>query len=60
MCFGHSPGRRPALDSTQIKQFDRIIHKNRLATAAELLSLTHFNTTEHTIQRYRLSLGYRP
>ncbi|CAF1443286.1 unnamed protein product, partial [Rotaria sordida] len=29
-------------------------------TAAELLSLTNFNTTERTIQLYRRSLGYRP
>ncbi|CAF1563824.1 unnamed protein product [Rotaria sp. Silwood1] len=58
--YGHSPGRLPALDSTQIKQLDRIIQQNRSATAAELLSLTHFDTTERTIQRYRRSLGYRP
>jgi transposase len=38
-------GRPPALDSTQIKQLDQTIQQNRSATAAELLSLTHFNTT---------------
>ncbi|CAF4022951.1 unnamed protein product [Rotaria sordida] len=56
----YNAGRPPALDSTQIKQLDRTIQQNRSATAAELLSLTHFNTTERTIRNYRLSLGYRP
>ncbi len=55
--FRYSPDRPPALNSTQFKQLDRTIQKNRSATA-ELLSLTRFNTSEHTIQRYRLSLGY--
>ncbi|CAF4896260.1 unnamed protein product, partial [Rotaria sp. Silwood1] len=58
--YGHDVDRSPALDSKQIKQLDRAIQKNRSATAAELLSITNFNTTERTIQRYRLSLGYRP
>jgi hypothetical protein len=53
-------GRPLALDSIQIKQLDQTIQQNRSATAAELLSLTHFNTTERTIRNYRLSLGYRP
>ena len=56
----YNAGRPPALDSAQIQELDRTIQQNRSATAAELLSLTHFNTTERTIQRYRLSLGYRP
>ncbi|CAF1066025.1 unnamed protein product [Rotaria sordida] len=56
----YNAGRPPALDSTQIKQLDRTIQQNRSATTAELLSLTHFNTTERTIRNYRLSLGYRP
>ncbi|CAF1178126.1 unnamed protein product [Rotaria sp. Silwood1] len=58
--YEHDVGRLSALDSTQIKQLDRTIQNHRSATAAELLSLTNFNTTECTIQRYRLSLGYRP
>ncbi|CAF4219231.1 unnamed protein product [Rotaria sordida] len=56
----YNAGRPPALDSAQIKQLDQTIQQNRSATAAELLSLTNFNTTERTIQRYRLFLGYRP
>ncbi|CAF1390658.1 unnamed protein product, partial [Adineta ricciae] len=56
----YNAGRPPALDSTQIKQLDQIIKQNRSGTAAELLSHTNFNTTERTIQSYRLSLGYRP
>jgi transposase len=58
--IGHKSGRPPALNSIQMKQLDQIIQQNRSATAAELLSLTHFDTTERTIQRYRLLLGYRP
>ncbi|CAF3295272.1 unnamed protein product [Rotaria sp. Silwood2] len=54
----YNAGRPPALNPTQIEQLDRIIQQNRSATAAELLSLTHFNTTERTIRRYRLALGY--
>ncbi|CAF4098988.1 unnamed protein product, partial [Rotaria sp. Silwood1] len=46
----YNAGRPPALNSKQIKQLDRTIQQNRSATAAELLSLTHFNTTERTIQ----------
>ena len=45
---------------TQTEQLDRIIRQNRSATGAELLSLTNFNTSERTIRRYHLSLGYRP
>ncbi|CAF4452259.1 unnamed protein product [Rotaria sp. Silwood2] len=56
----YNAGHPPALDSAQIKQLDQTIQQNRSATAAELLSLRNFNTTERTIQRYRLSLGYRP
>ncbi len=56
----YNAGRPPALDSAQIKQLNQTIQQNRSATAAELLSFTSFNTTERTIQRYRLSLGYRP
>ena len=56
----HSPSRPPALNPTQVKNIDRTIQKIRSATAAELLSLTRFNTTEGTIQRHRLSLGYHP
>ncbi|CAF2692452.1 unnamed protein product, partial [Rotaria sp. Silwood2] len=58
--YGHDVGRLPAFGSKQIKQLDRAIQKYRSATAAELLSITNFNTTERAIQRYRLSLGYRP
>ncbi|CAF5152708.1 unnamed protein product, partial [Rotaria sp. Silwood1] len=53
-------GRPPALSPAQVKKLDKTIQRNRPATAAELLSITQFNTTERTIQRYRLSLGYRP
>lgn len=56
----YNAGRPPALDSTQIEQLDRTIQQNRSASAAKLLSLTHFNISESTIKRYRLSLGYRP
>jgi len=56
----YNAGRPPALDPTQMEQLDRTIQHNRSATVAELLSLAHFNTTERTIRRYRLSLGYRP
>jgi transposase len=56
----YNAGRPPALDSSQIEQLDRTIQRSRSATAAELLSLTHFNTTERMIQRYRRSLGYFP
>ena len=56
----YNAGRPLALDSTQLEQLDQTIRQNRSATAAELLSLTNFNTSERTIRRYRLSLGYRP
>ncbi len=56
----YNAGRPPALDLTQIKQLDRTIQQSRSTTAAELLSLTHFNTTKYTIQHYHLSLGYCP
>ncbi|CAF1125788.1 unnamed protein product [Rotaria sordida] len=56
----YTAGCSPVLDSTQIKQLDLTIQQNRSATAAELLSLTHSNTTERTIQRYRLFLGNCP
>ena len=56
----YNAGRPPAFDSTQIEQPDRTIQQNRSVTAAELLSITHFNTTERTIQRYCRSLGYFP
>ncbi|CAF3871737.1 unnamed protein product [Rotaria sp. Silwood1] len=56
----YNAGRPPALNPTQIEQLDRIMQQNRSVTAAELLSLTHFNTTERTIRRYRFALGYRP
>ncbi|CAF4138915.1 unnamed protein product [Rotaria sp. Silwood2] len=36
------------------------MQNKRSVTAAELQSLTNVNTTERTIQRYRLSLGYHP
>jgi hypothetical protein len=57
--YGFGSGRPPALDPTRVKKLDQTIQRNRSATAAELLSYTQFNTTERTIQRYRLSLGYR-
>jgi transposase len=56
----YNADRPRALDSTQTEQLDRTIRQNRSATGAELLSLTNFNTSERTIRRYRLSLGYRP
>ena len=56
----YNAGRSRALDSTQIKQLDQTIRQNPAATAAELLSLTHFNTTEITRRNYRLSFGYCP
>ena len=56
----YNAGRPRALDSAQTEQLDRVIRQNRSATDAELLSLTNFNTSERTIRRYRLSLGYRP
>ena len=56
----YNAGRRLALDSTQIEQLDQTIRQNRSAIATELLSLANFNTSERTIRRYRLSLGYRP
>ncbi|CAF4088563.1 unnamed protein product [Rotaria sordida] len=56
----YNAGRPPALNSKQIKQLDRTIQRNLSTTAAELLSLTNFNTTERTIQLYHRSLGYRP
>ena len=56
----YNAGRPRALDAIQIEQLDQTIRQNRAATAAELLSLTHFNPTERTIRNYRLSLGYRP
>ena len=56
----YNAGRPRALDSIETEQLDRTIQQNRSATGAELLSLTNFNTSERTIRRYRLSLGYRP
>ena len=56
----YNAGRPRALDSIETEQLDRTIQQNRSATGVELLSLTNFNTSERTIRRYRLSLGYRP
>jgi transposase len=54
------PGRPPALKPAQVKKLDETIRQNRSATAASLLTITRFNTTERTIQRYRRDLGYKP
>ena len=51
--YGYGSGRLPALDPAQVKKLDKTIQRNRSATAAELLSITQFNTSERTIQRYR-------
>ena len=57
--YGYGSGRLPALDPAQVKKLDKTIQRNRSAAAAELLSITQFNTSERTIQRYRRSLDYR-
>ena len=56
----YNAGRPPAFSSTQTEKLNRFIRQNWSATGAELLSLTNFKTSERTIWRYSLSLGYRP